>query len=53
MGERVFCGGAIEFERNVRSGFWVYVRWDFLALWAIGFFVDLAIGFFVDPAIGF
>ncbi|MEG4440468.1 hypothetical protein QUB49_01570 [Microcoleus sp. AT9_B4] len=43
---------AIEFERNVRSGFWVYVRSGFLWMcdrvfcgWAIGFFGGWAIEF--------
>ncbi|MEG4215579.1 hypothetical protein QUA27_26205 [Microcoleus sp. Pol14C6] len=40
-----FVDGAIEFERNVRSGFWVY--------WAIEFERNVRSGFWVYWAIGF
>ncbi len=46
-GRSHFCGWAIEFERNVRSGFW-WMGDRVFGGWAIGFLGGWAIGFLVD-----
>ncbi|MEG5019688.1 MULTISPECIES: hypothetical protein [unclassified Microcoleus] len=52
MGDRVFCGWAIGFFVDVRSGFlWMCDR--VFCGWAIGFLVDGRSGFLVDGAIEF